>query len=140
MSDEGSVMKAPVNKLPSRKNMQFVIATLAVLALLLVSGDVLAQAKLDMPYNQGLSAFRESLRGPVPFAISLVGIVACGAMLIFGGEISGFMRTMIFIILVVAVIVQADNIVTGLGGKDPGTSTTRNSLDLRGSLTTRNLA
>lgn len=88
-----------------------------MLALLLFSADVFAQ-ELELPYNQGLKAFQASLRGPVPFAISLVGIVACGAMLIFGGEISGFMRTMIFIILVVAVIVQADNVVKGLGGVD----------------------
>jgi type IV secretion system protein VirB2 len=72
---------------------------------------------MSLPYEEGLGKFQESLEGPVPFAISLVGIVACGAMLIFGGEISGFMRTMIFIVLVVAVIVQAHNVVEMLGGK-----------------------
>ena len=70
------------------------------------------------PTKMGWESSRKSLEGPVPFAISLVGIVACGAMLIFGGEISGFMRTMVFIVLVVAVIVQASSVVSLLGGKD----------------------
>jgi len=69
-----------------------------------------------LPYEGGLRTFQESLEGPVPFAISLVGIVACGAMLIFGGEISGFMRTMIFIVLVISIIVQAGNVVELMGG------------------------
>lgn len=109
-------MKNATNLRP-RSSYSLVVPTLSMLALLLFSADVFAQ-ELELPYNQGLKAFQASLRGPVPFAISLVGIVACGAMLIFGGEISGFMRTMIFIILVVAVIVQADNVVKGLGGVD----------------------
>lgn len=77
-----------------------------------------------LPYEKGLGVFYTSMTGPVPFIISLMGIVACGAMLIFGGEISGFMRTMVFIVLVVAVIVQATSVVDMLGGswegKPPG--------------------
>lgn len=78
-----------------------------------------------MPYEAGLEAFMGTMEGPVPFAISLVGIVACGAMLIFGGEISGFMRTMVFLVLVIAVIVQAGAVVTFLGGKRTNTASPR---------------
>jgi len=67
--------------------------------------------EMKMPYEDGLAVLQESLTGTVAFAISMIGIVACGAMLIFGGEISGFMRTMIFIVLVAAVIVQSANII-----------------------------
>ncbi|NID16423.1 TrbC/VirB2 family protein [Luteibacter yeojuensis] len=74
----------------------------------------------NLPYEEGLTTFRTSMTGPVPFIISLVGIVACGAMLIFGGEISGFLRTMVFIVLVVSVIVQASNIVELFGGRWEG--------------------
>jgi len=70
-----------------------------------------------LPYEEGIGIFAKSMTGTIPFVISLVGIIACGAMLIFGGEISGFMRTMVFIILVVAVIVQATSVVEMLGGK-----------------------
>jgi type IV secretion system protein VirB2 len=75
-------------------------------------------ADAAMPYVGYLTKFRKTLEGPVPFAISLVGIVGCGAMLIFGGEISGFLRTMVFLVLVIAVIVQAGSMVRFLGGDD----------------------
>ncbi|WP_413624693.1 TrbC/VirB2 family protein [Luteibacter sp. Lutesp34] len=85
------------------------------ICLLLIATPELAQAYEmpgggGLPYESGLKSLRESMRGPVPFVISLAGIVGCGAMLIFGGEISGFMRTMVFIVLVVAVILQAENL------------------------------
>ncbi|KJV35813.1 TrbC/VirB2 family protein [Luteibacter yeojuensis] len=97
------------------------ISVVRLLVLLCALLPVLAFAaeggpKDTLPYEDGLQVLYTSLTGPVPFAISLVGIVACGAMLIFGGEISGFMRTLVFIVLVVAVIVQAASVVTLLGG------------------------
>lgn len=97
-------------------NINFMLA-IAVIGACLAPELALAQAADGaLPYESGLRTLRTSLEGPVPFVISLVGIVACGAMLIFGGEISGFMRTMVFIVLVVSVIMQAASIVTLLQG------------------------
>jgi type IV secretion system protein VirB2 len=91
---------------------------LIFLVLYFLSMPCLAAGEGDkLPYTKGMEIFYDSMTGPVPFVISLVGIIGCGAMLIFGGEISGFLRTMVFIILVVAVIVQAGSVVTMLGGK-----------------------
>ncbi|SDG18850.1 TrbC/VirB2 family protein [Dyella sp. 333MFSha] len=88
------------------------------LAMCLYAIPCFAAGETDvLPYEKGMEVFYDSMTGPVPFVISLVGIIGCGAMLIFGGEISGFLRTMVFIILVVAVIVQAGSVVTMLGGK-----------------------
>lgn len=101
------------------------VGVLLLVTLYLLPGLALAQ---DMgkggglPYEAGLGNLYESMTGPVPFAISLLGIVGCGAMLIFGGEISGFMRTMVFIVLVVAVIMQAANIVNLLKGSSSSAS------------------
>lgn len=92
-----------------------ILAMLAVFFPEMALAEEVADGKL--PYEKGMKTFHESMTGTVPFVISLVGIIACGAMLIFGGEISGFMRTMVFIILVVAVIVQAGSVVELLGGK-----------------------
>lgn len=92
---------------------------IAAVALLIIPGIAFAQQQ-TLPYEGGLATFRESMQGPVPFIISLAGIVGCGAMLIFGGEISGFLRTMVFIVLVVAVIVQAENVIGMLGGSWEG--------------------
>lgn len=102
----------------SMKSLLPALASVALVALAIsYPGVVLATGEDDdvLPYQKGINVFYESMTGPVPFIISLMGIVGCGAMLIFGGEISGFMRTMIFIVLVVSVIVQAKSLIKLLG-------------------------
>lgn len=64
-----------------------------------------------LPFEGPLKKLTNSLTGPVAFGISLVGIVAAGAILIFGGEMSGFLRTLVFLVLVIAVIVNAQNLI-----------------------------
>lgn len=106
---------------PHASTVRTVLTVIAILVIFVLPELALAQDG-KLPYEGGLKTFQESLEGPVPFAISLVGIVACGAMLIFGGEISGFMRTMVFIVLVISIIVQAKNVVELMGGKGSLTS------------------
>lgn len=92
-----------------------------VLILMLIPAIALAEGDAKvLPYEDGLRTMYTSLTGPVPFIISLVGIVACGAMLIFGGEISGFLRTMVFLVLVISIIVQATSVISVFGGKWTG--------------------
>ena len=67
-----------------------------------------------LPWESPLNTIRDSLKGPVALAISLIGIVVTGAMLIFGGEINEFARRVIMMVLVVALLVQANNILTTL--------------------------
>lgn len=95
---------------------RLVLLTL-VLALLALPTLVLAKTTGGgLPYETGLKALTDSIKGPVAFAISLAGIVGAGAALVFGGEMGGFLRTMIFLILIIAIIVNASNLVTFLGG------------------------
>ena len=54
--------------------------------------------------------------GPVAFSLSIVGIVVAGGILIFGGELNAFFRSLIFIVLVMALLVGAQNIMTNLFG------------------------
>ena len=67
-----------------------------------------------LPWESPLNTIRDSLKGPVALAISLIGIVVTGAMLIFGGEINEFARRVIMMVLVVALLVQANTILTTL--------------------------
>jgi type IV secretion system protein VirB2 len=67
-----------------------------------------------LPWETPLNTIRDSLKGPVALAISLIGIVVTGAMLIFGGEINEFARRVIMMVLVVALLVQANTILTTL--------------------------
>ena len=45
-----------------------------------------------------------------------IAIVAAGAMLIFGGDMNGFMKTLVFIVLVLAFVIAAQNMLTAITG------------------------
>ncbi len=69
-----------------------------------------------LPYESWLVNLRNSVTGPVAFSLSIVGIVVAGGILIFGGELNAFFRSLIFIVLVMALLVGAQNIMTNLFG------------------------
>jgi type IV secretion system protein VirB2 len=68
----------------------------------------------SLPWEGPLTKLSNSIKGPVAYAISLMGIVAAGAMLIWGGEINEFVRRIIMLILVISLIVFASNVLTTL--------------------------
>lgn len=70
-----------------------------------------------LPYESWLTTLTNSVTGPVAFTLSIVGIVVAGGVLIFGGELNAFFRTMIFLILVMAFLVGAQNIMSTLFGR-----------------------
>ena len=106
------------------------IYSFAVLFLLILSADQ-AQATVGaggaLPYETWLVSLRNSVTGPVAFTLSIIGIVVAGGILIFGGELNAFFRTLIFIVLVMALLVGANNVMTNLfqgaviPGEAPGT-------------------
>lgn len=69
--------------------------------LLLYSPELLASEGPggSLPYESWLKNLRQSITGPVAFSISMIGIVVAGGVLIFGGELNAFFRTLIFIVL-----------------------------------------
>jgi type IV secretion system protein VirB2 len=69
-----------------------------------------------MPWESGLKALTDSITGPVAQAIGLIAIVAAGAALIFGGDMTGFMRTAVYIVLVLGIIMSAANLLTTFTG------------------------
>ena len=70
-----------------------------------------------LPYETWLEALRNSVTGPVAFTLSIVGIVIAGGVLIFGGELNAFFRTLIFIVLVMALLVGAQNMMSTFFGR-----------------------
>ena len=67
-----------------------------------------------MPYESWLVKLQDSMTGPVAFAAALIGIIGAGAVLIFGGEMNAFLRTILFIVLVMGLLVGAQNLMSGL--------------------------
>lgn len=94
---------------------------LAVVCLVLIFGainpvhaaDATEGGGAGLPWEGPLTKLKQSISGPVAFVIALLGIVACGATLIWGGEVSEFTRRIIYVVLVVCVIVFANTLLTG---------------------------
>jgi len=70
-----------------------------------------------LPYESWLTTLQHSVTGPVAFVLSIVGIVVAGGVLIFGGDINGFFRTLIYVILVMSLLVGAENMMTTFFGQ-----------------------
>ncbi len=87
----------------------------ALLALYYLSKEALASQTTTsvLPYESWLRTLQESLSGPAAFSVALIGIFSCGATLIFtGGEIGRFMRSFIYIILVMTMLVGANSLMS----------------------------
>ena len=78
-----------------------------------VSTDLSAD---NMPWKTGMQTIVNSFTGPVPTVIAILGIVGSGAMLAFGAEISGITKSVLIIVLVVAILVNAVNLLSVIKG------------------------
>lgn len=94
-------------------------ALVSILALIALPETALAaDAKGGgLPYESWLTNLRQSVTGPVAFALSIIGLVVAGGVLIFGGELNAFFRTLIFLVLVMALIIGANNMMTTFFGQ-----------------------
>ncbi|WP_038224168.1 TrbC/VirB2 family protein [Xenorhabdus bovienii] len=95
----------------------FWLAMAAVLCLLTIhpahASDATGGGGAGLPWESPLNKLKQSFSGPVAFVIALLGIISCGATLIWGGEVSEFTRRIIYVILVVCLIVFANTLLTG---------------------------
>ncbi len=92
----------------------------AVLLVLFMSGLLhpahaadASASSTGLPWESPIEKLRKSVSGPVAFGLALLGIIGTGAGLIWGGEISQFMKQMIYMVLVVCIIVFANTLLTG---------------------------
>lgn len=84
-----------------------------LIALIFFSNNVYAA----LPYESWLMSLQASLTGPVAFSISIIGIVSAGATLIFaGGEIKSFMRSIIYIVLVMSLLMGSSTLMSDFFG------------------------
>lgn len=95
-----------------------VFAGAIILGVFLFAPHAMASAMQGggLPYESWLTKLQDSVTGPVAFTLSIVGIVIAGGVLIFGGELNAFFRTLCFLTLVMALLVGAQNIMTNFFG------------------------
>ncbi|WP_277594441.1 TrbC/VirB2 family protein [Pseudomonas chlororaphis] len=94
----------------------FLLAAVLLLMLLPDQAHASSTGTGGLEWESPLQKFGNSIKGPVAFIISLMGIVVCGCMLIWGGEINEFVRRFIMLILVISTIVFAASILANLFG------------------------
>ena len=69
-----------------------------------------------LPWEAPLQNLVNSLTGPVAYAISLLGVVVAGIVLIFGGEVGDFVRRLFMLVLVISLLAFAAQILSQLFG------------------------
>ena len=105
---------------PRNHHAVFWIATMALLALVVLAPEHAFASEGtggSLPYESWLTNLRNSVTGPVAFTLSVIGIVIAGSVLIFGGDLNGFFRTLVFIVLVMALLVGAQNMMSTFFGR-----------------------
>lgn len=92
-------------------NRSYVRVCVLLFAVVFVTQEfALADGAGIMPYESWLKTFQESVTGPVAAALILIGIVGAGAMLVWGGEIGTFLKSMIYLTLVACFLVGATSL------------------------------
>jgi type IV secretory pathway VirB2 component (pilin) len=94
-----------------------VMLALAVFTLAFILPDLAhaAAAGGAMPWDAPLTALRNDLTGTVAFTLSLFAFFVAGVALIFGGEMSHFVRGMVMAVMVGAMLVGIVNVASALG-------------------------
>ena len=95
----------------------WMMGAVVLLLLLMTHPACASSAGGGLPFDSWLTKIQKSITGPFAFSAAIIGLVAAGATLIFGGEMNGFMRTLIFFVLVLSFLVAAQNTMTAITGK-----------------------
>jgi type IV secretory pathway VirB2 component (pilin) len=98
-----------------RNRLPLLVLALIVLAALYPDAAHATSAGGNLPWDGPLTTLKNDITGPVAFTISLLAMVACGAALVFGGEINEFIRRIIMLVLVAALITGVVNVASALG-------------------------
>lgn len=69
-----------------------------------------------LQWEAPLQKLAASIQGPVAYIISLLGMVVCGGILIWGGEIGDFVRQLFRVVLAISVLVFSAALLTSLFG------------------------
>ena len=87
-----------------------------ILSLWITDLSLAATGSGSLPWESPLGMIKDSLTGPVAVLISLIAIVVCGVALIFGGDFSGFVRSLINVVIVISIVLGSSSLITRLFG------------------------
>lgn len=95
--------------------MKYLMLTIWLLAGL-VGAHAATLGGAGLPWETPLTTLSNSVTGNVAYAVSLIGIVGAGGVLIFaGGQVNEFLRAVLFCVLVIAFIIASKNTLSAFG-------------------------
>ena len=83
----------------------------AVAAMVALLPELAWAGQGENPFSVPLRNIMAIVTGPVAVAIAMAGILATGLMLVFGGEMKDFVKSMVTITLVVCVVIFSAQLV-----------------------------
>jgi type IV secretory pathway VirB2 component (pilin) len=113
-------MQKPIQRAASHNRIMLFMGVMLLLALFVAlpqHAHASSSSGGGLPYESWLTNLRSSVTGPVAFTLSIIGIVIAGGVLIFGGDLNGFFRTLVFLVLVMALLVGAQNMMSTFFGQ-----------------------
>ena len=113
-------MQATVKNTQPQSNTMFYVGLAVMVAIFLLAPHQAWASEGtggSLPYEGWLANLRNSVTGPVAYTLSIIGIVVAGGVLIFGGDLNGFFRTLIFLVLIMALLVGAQNVMSTFFGR-----------------------
>ena len=102
---------------PPRSTLFWALLLFSVILFLPSLAHAASTGGSGLEWETPLQKIRDSVTGPVAYAISLLGIVVTGAILVFGGEINEFVRRLIMLVLVISLMVFAADLLNTLFNK-----------------------
>ena len=107
----------PASFFPPRSTLFWALLLFSAILLLPSLAHAASTGGSGLEWETPLQKIRDSVAGPVAYAISLLGIVVTGAILVFGGEINEFVRRLIMLVLVISLMVFAADLLNTLFNK-----------------------
>lgn len=86
------------------------------LLVLVVDSALASTGAQGFEYEDALEKFADSITGPVAFFVAIIAMAASGFGIVFGGELTGWIKIACGIICMVGFIVFSANIFQGLFG------------------------
>ena len=82
---------------------------------LLAAHNAFATGTGGLPWDTAITTLQGDLTGPVATGISVIAFLAAGAALVFGEELGGIAKKLMYVVLGVAFIVMGNSFLSVLG-------------------------
>jgi type IV secretion system protein TrbC len=119
-------------KIYQQFNKNFWIISLILLFIFMTHPAMAATAGGGLPFEGWLTKLQNSITGPYAFTAAILGLVAAGSALIFGGDMNGVLKTLLVMVLAMSFLVAAQNTLKTITGKGSEITQTSTSLHLEG--------